>query len=341
MKGKEIIKRSGGITLIALVITIIVLLILAGVTIATLTGDNGILTKATGAKNTANEAEIEEKIKLAYEDYYLGQHTQSGYTFQNALDKMFGEGVATVTESNGVYTVSVNEKTYEYDIASGTVSEKVIPQRHPDQNLDNTDIGIDMYGKPVNLNYWGYQINDTENNFRAFSYKGDIVSGKIIGEIPQYIIKGGKTYVLTSLSGAFTNQTQLTQAPAIPSSVTDMSMTFSNCNMLSQLPTIPNSVTNMMYIFQNCASLTTAPTIPNSVTNMVCAFKGCTSLTGNLVIEALNVSNFDNCLRDAVTNEGCSLVVSGNCPQLDNIIATAQTGSFPKLVLNPNVTKGQ
>ena len=45
-KLKEQLKINKGITLIALVITIIVLLILAGVTIATLTGDNGILTKA-------------------------------------------------------------------------------------------------------------------------------------------------------------------------------------------------------------------------------------------------------------------------------------------------------
>jgi len=39
-------KKNKGITLIALVLTIIVLLILAGVTIATLTGDNGILSQA-------------------------------------------------------------------------------------------------------------------------------------------------------------------------------------------------------------------------------------------------------------------------------------------------------
>ena len=44
-------KKQTGITLIALVITIIVLLILAGVTIATLTGDNGILKKVGEAKN--------------------------------------------------------------------------------------------------------------------------------------------------------------------------------------------------------------------------------------------------------------------------------------------------
>lgn len=42
--------NSKGITLIALVITIIVLLILAGITIATLTGDNGIIGKAINAK---------------------------------------------------------------------------------------------------------------------------------------------------------------------------------------------------------------------------------------------------------------------------------------------------
>ena len=42
--------KQKGITLIALVITIIVLLILAGVSIATLTGQNGILTRASDAK---------------------------------------------------------------------------------------------------------------------------------------------------------------------------------------------------------------------------------------------------------------------------------------------------
>ena len=53
-----------GITLIALVITIIVLLILAGVTIATLTGENGILTKASDAKEDTVIAQDEEMIKL-------------------------------------------------------------------------------------------------------------------------------------------------------------------------------------------------------------------------------------------------------------------------------------
>ena len=47
---KESLKKEKAITLIALVITIIVLLILATVTISTLTGDNGIITKAMKAR---------------------------------------------------------------------------------------------------------------------------------------------------------------------------------------------------------------------------------------------------------------------------------------------------
>ena len=60
-------KRIGntrGITLIALVITIIVLLILAGVTIGSLTGDNGILTRAKEAKEKTQQAQKEEEETL-------------------------------------------------------------------------------------------------------------------------------------------------------------------------------------------------------------------------------------------------------------------------------------
>ena len=68
---KQTSKNSKGITLIALVITIIVLLILAGVTIATLTGDNGILNKAQSAKQTNNKGEIKEKVSLYLAEYRM------------------------------------------------------------------------------------------------------------------------------------------------------------------------------------------------------------------------------------------------------------------------------
>ncbi len=54
-------KENKGITLIALVITIIVLLILAGVTIATLIGENGILTQASNSRIQQSHGAVKER----------------------------------------------------------------------------------------------------------------------------------------------------------------------------------------------------------------------------------------------------------------------------------------
>ena len=63
-------KENKGITLIALVITIIVLLILVGVTVITLTGDNGLLVKTSESKFITEIQQYNEELKLAItEDY--------------------------------------------------------------------------------------------------------------------------------------------------------------------------------------------------------------------------------------------------------------------------------
>lgn len=61
---KKVLKNEKGITLIALVITIIILLILASVSIAMLTGENGVLTQAIKAKSETQMANNEEQKKL-------------------------------------------------------------------------------------------------------------------------------------------------------------------------------------------------------------------------------------------------------------------------------------
>ena len=61
-------RNNKGVTLVALVITIIVLLILAGVSLAMLTGDSGILTNAENAKKETAIANAEDAIDMAYMD---------------------------------------------------------------------------------------------------------------------------------------------------------------------------------------------------------------------------------------------------------------------------------
>ena len=80
---KQKLKENKGITLIALVITIIILLILAGVVIATLTGDNGILGKAKTAKTTNDEEKAKEQIKIAV----MGSYGKDGELNYDDLTK--------------------------------------------------------------------------------------------------------------------------------------------------------------------------------------------------------------------------------------------------------------
>lgn len=64
------LKNQKGITLIALVITIIVLLILAGVSIAMLTGPNGLLTRANDAKTATEGQGVVEEVNTALQAAY-------------------------------------------------------------------------------------------------------------------------------------------------------------------------------------------------------------------------------------------------------------------------------
>ena len=119
---EKVKKETRGITLIALVITIIVLLILAGVSIATLTGQNGILTRAQDARTETEEAEEREAIQLAYagavaEKRGTGDVTaddlkrEFGTNGTNATAVDNGDGTITVTfgaPSNRVYTIDVD-----------------------------------------------------------------------------------------------------------------------------------------------------------------------------------------------------------------------------------------
>ena len=80
---RQFLRKKGekGITLIALVITIIILLILAAVTIAALSGDNGILSNAARARIEQSHSSVVEEISLQYNEYVIHLYTSdSGET---------------------------------------------------------------------------------------------------------------------------------------------------------------------------------------------------------------------------------------------------------------------
>ena len=99
-------KNNKGITLIALVITIIVLLILAGVSIAMLTGNNGILTQAGNAQTANLKSEAEEAVKMAINEIITNQKAEAaGYGEEDAVTTLSGSDIAEVVAKNNAGSV--------------------------------------------------------------------------------------------------------------------------------------------------------------------------------------------------------------------------------------------
>ena len=147
-----------GITLIALVITIIVLLILAGVTIVTLTGDNGILNQAGNAKDKTAEAEAIERVQLEVQ----GSYGTDGIIDKDLLNTNLGniDGLMLGTEKFGgeniITSLPATVTLNGYDViidGNGNVSKKVTVADAKTNGTvfgDNTTI-TDAYGNSVTI----------------------------------------------------------------------------------------------------------------------------------------------------------------------------------------------
>ena len=139
---KRKFKDAKGITLIALVITIIVLLILAGVTIATLTGENGILTRASEAAKKTGQASVEEQVKLAVAASIGEDGKINTNKLNEELEKIEGEKTGIPISS---LPADITIDGYEVHIdENGAVS------------MENTISGGETGEKPGNPNEEGY-----------------------------------------------------------------------------------------------------------------------------------------------------------------------------------------
>ena len=179
---KQMNKKNNGITLIALVITIIVLLILAGVTIATLTGENGILTRASEASEQTKKANIEEQVKLAVtasigedgridisklnEELQKIEGKKTGIPISSLPADITIDGYEVHIDGNGSVSVGDNAgggntETGEtvvdgvtipegfYHVAGTTVETGLVISDQPNDDLDNTAGGNQFVWVPV------------------------------------------------------------------------------------------------------------------------------------------------------------------------------------------------
>lgn len=331
-----------GITLISLVVTIIVLLILAGVTIATLMGPNGILTQANTSKKKTEEAEDIEKIRLAISEAQMGEDGYQELTTQNLGSALIKDGVKSVVSDNedGTRHILLVDEKKEYKLdSSGNIENlnidfdsKYVAPTSQDDERNNGVIGIGKDGQTVDMDLWEYTplddgtygLNDEnvfiEDYVASSGYSNDnLVDGKIQGAIPQYIKASDNSEFIpvTNINYLFYN-TSLSEAPTIPCTVTSMRGTFNACENLTSMPVIPNGVTNMYGTFSGCSNLIETTNIPNSVIAMYGTFNNCILLKKS--------PRLSNSVADISSLfQGCSSLMTA--PEIPNSV-TDMYGTF-------------
>jgi len=320
---KENLKKTKGITLIALVITIIVLLILAGVSIAMLTGENGILSQAQKAKNKTEEAQANEtNILTGYENYI------NGATNQVLDDDLPGnEDLKTfITQWNVADGETIILPIYE--------KQETDEERGEKETYFNYNFTVD-YGDGTIAEITSF--ND-EDRYHTYS-KAGTYDVKIKG-----MCEGWSFY---NVGDSTSNLTQIKQWGVIQAKHID----FGNCTNLSgQIPTpVKNSFTTVesfRTLFYNCTSLNSV--IPENLfynaTNVITlrnAFN-ISGVTGNIPENLLKyctkVENVDFLFDKSNITGTIPEKLFNTCTNLKNAEGvfrmTSVTGEIPERLFN-------
>ena len=168
-------RSNKGITLIALVVTIVVLLILAGISISMLTGQNGILNRAQEAKEKTDQSQKDEKIRLAV----MSSLGTDGQIDINQLKTEIENQGGTVSGTTFPVAVINGKNSYQID-QYGNISEQIQPENIEKNWImaDITNTNDDWYAyKDASGNKATVNTPKLANGMTAIKYETEEVTG--------------------------------------------------------------------------------------------------------------------------------------------------------------------
>ena len=354
-------RNAKGITLIALIITIIVLLILAGITLSTLAGRRGIINQAQNAEKEHTKASALEDITMVTYQSLDNKGNMDTTKLEQGLNEI-GATIKSKTENK--WTVEQNGYEFEIDIetgdviAKGTTGETVSEPTdiyvflYTDGTLSFSNNNQPIEEKTVEAPYGNikdevFEINETNGMpnipwLQVDSTDPEEAQNQLMekcAKIKEVTINNKIAPKNTSwwFAGLMNVQEINGIENIVTSNVIDMTGMFFGCESLTNLNLSnfdTSSVTNMTGMFSSCRSLTNL-NISNSnlnisnfdtssVTNMTGMFSSCRSLTN------LNISNFDtsNVTNMAEMFSSCESLTSLNISNFDTSSVTNMTGIF-------------
>ena len=329
-------KKDKGITLIALVITIIVLLILAGVSIAMLTGENGILSQAQKASEQTEIASEEERVNLAASGALLKDDGLKiiQTNLEEELKKYFNENDFSVT-------TGTNDSGEEGFIV--TITENIEEGR---KYFVNQNGGIEEYKEPQVSELTDIYVTLYTDGTLGFSNNNQTIEGKTVeasyGNIKDKVLEIDEDlqvpnfpwFELDSITNMEELQNQIAKIKKIDIAnkivPQNTSMWFSMLSNLQEIEHLENldtsNVTDMSYMFDMCSNLSSIDLSglnTSNVTDISFMFAGCSSLNSiNLSnLKTNNVTNMQGFLLmcEELTTVNLSSFNTSNVTNMDSM----------------------
>ena len=173
--------KNKGITLIALVVTIVVLLILAGITISLVFGSNGVIQKAQDSKEQTEIGEMREKLEMAKVPVYADGN--GSYKVQDYWDRIESEGLIA---DKTVDIIDNGDGTYEVTTTPGYVFEITV---EPNKEIAENIIIGECIGKGENLSIGIRVVKKTTNSIEI-----EVVRAEGASNFKYSIKKQGEEY---------------------------------------------------------------------------------------------------------------------------------------------------
>lgn len=301
-------KRENGVTLIALAVTIIIMLILAGATISILTGNSGITTNASKAKTKSYLADIKEEYELYLSEKRMDDEYDLDTLYANDKTIRYegnevGSGITEICSSikkgdekkfeiikGKIYYVSQDKKVIPIAVELGF---SINPYEITDDGvLRSSAMNLYLVDNNGNLDLSEYEGKIKKIEAGAFS-KVEIESG--ITPLSSIVLPKGIT---TIGDDAFSYNTSLTSIK-IPNTVTTIGKrAFYGCTNLTSIE-IPDSVTYIgEYCFWNCNRLQKIKLSKKIQTINQGLLEGCSSLTEIEIpegVESIGYAAFRSC----------------------------------------------
>lgn len=321
------LKNKKGITLIALVVTIVVLLILAGVSVSVVADKNGIIQNSQETKEQTRAAMIEKERDLWKLEGQIYQSDSEKETLEKVLERLEKENTITKEEKQAIL------ETGEVTIAGKTIifiDGTIVACGNEEDSADGSFLGntsikrgdIEQINIITALN--GHDANDEKTwdiserkNGRYLAWYEDKDNNNfwevtIAGNGRVKLNKSAK--LLFKALGTYAGKIEMNGIENLDTSeVTDMSYMFTDGSQYTDLDLSSfdtSNVTTMSGMFLNCSKLTNlnlANFDTKNVVKLTNLFNGCSA------IENINLSSFDT------SNVTKMYAMFGNCENLKNV----------------------